>query len=615
MDYRVYIKTPGYSIGASSVIVTGLVPSVTNVILAGIKFKFESDSTDYTVSSNVNSNSSGETTLAFTPTLAITATTDLPLLLQSPRDLTSAIKTQTQAQVAKFAYAMQFEFSGQTVCINDSPQDLRFFNPELGTPAVNGAGQTGTSLNIKNCVKDSIIFRHGESFYIDNIAQQYTVNTSILDTVLNITESPATWYTIADVLKTFDPNIKITVDSSIKDGYIVAWHNFSSTQDLRSFDNLKFQIKSNQALKSGDFMLVLSLRKNCNYMIDYFPIPELTVGNWSDIDYVLPFKDSSVMGEIKSLGILLNTTLLATTQIWLRSIKTTKNNIVSDSSGNAVITLSPAVSSPSNDLVLHRNWSGVGGYFGFDAINESTDLKGNYVEIKLSACDQSVLQLILTNNYIGRLFRAYKLYLTSGQIVSKPIVLHIGYMHGGFEFNSEYSEDDRSKTDTLSGRIQDILSARRKIVGIQTNNESLQLHHPNDKFFKEVPNLVHKAIVWGDTKSDSGGGMCLLATTVFKVVGGLDDCRELKILRDFRDNVLMSFEEGQKLVENYNQNKQSYIDYIESLPNKMTYYNNIYDLVLQAIVAIKKEDYRKAINLYDIIVLPLKYEITYAIIN
>jgi len=188
-------------------------------------------------------------------------------------------------------------------------------------------------------------------------------------------------------------------------------------------------------------------------------------------------------------------------------------------------------------------------------------------------------------------------------------------MHGGFEFNSEYNEDDRSKTDTLSGRIQDILSARRKIVGIQTNSESLQLHYPDDQFFKEVPNLVHKSIVWGDTKSDSGGGMCLLATTVFKVVGGLDDCRELKILRDFRDNVLSLTEDGQLLIKSYNLNKQSYIDYIESCSDKMIRYNLIYDLVLQSIIAINNKDYLKAINLYYDIVLPLTYEIIYTIVN
>jgi len=615
MDYRIYIKSPGYIIGVSSVIVTGLLPNVVDVIISGIKFKFESDNTEYIISSNTNSDSNGEAEIFFTPTLTINVATNLPLLLQSPRDLTSPVKTQTQSQVAKFAYAMQFEFSGQTVCINDSPQDLRFFNPELGTPAVNGSSQTGTSLNIKNCEKDSIIFKNGEKFYIDTIAQQYTVDTSLLNTSIDITESTTNWYTIADVLKILDTNIKITVDSSIKNGYIVAWHNFSSPQDLKSFDNLKFQIKSDKVLKSGDFMLVLSTRKDCNYIIDYFPIPELEINTWSSVDYILPFKNSSVMGEIKSLGILLNTTALATTQIWLKNIKITKNNICSDLSGNAVVTLSPAVASPSNNLQLHRNWSGVGGYFGFDSINESTDLKGNYVEIKLSACDQNVLQLLLTNNYIGRLFRAYKLYITSGQIVSKPVVLHIGYMHGGFEFNSEYNEDDRSKTDTLSGRIQDILSARRKIVGIQTNSESLQLHYPDDQFFKEVPNLVHKSIVWGDTKSDSGGGMCLLATTVFKVVGGLDDCRELKILRDFRDNVLSLTEDGQLLIKSYNLNKQSYIDYIESCSDKMIRYNLIYDLVLQSIIAINNKDYLKAINLYYDIVLPLTYEIIYTIVN
>jgi len=106
-----------------------------------------------------------------------------------------------------------------------------------------------------------------------------------------------------------------------------------------------------------------------------------------------------------------------------------------------------------------------------------------------------------------------------------------------------------------------------------------------------------------------------LATTVFKVVGGLDDCSELKILRDFRDNVLSLTEGGQLLIKSYNLNKQSYVDYIESCSDKMGIYNFIYDLVLQAIVAIINKDYLKAINLYYGIVLPLKYEIAYTIVN
>ena len=54
MDYRIYIKSPGYIIGVSSVIVTGLLPNVVDVIISGIKFKFESDNTEYIISSNTN---------------------------------------------------------------------------------------------------------------------------------------------------------------------------------------------------------------------------------------------------------------------------------------------------------------------------------------------------------------------------------------------------------------------------------------------------------------------------------------------------------------------------------------------------------------------------------
>ena len=111
----------------------------------------------------------------------------------------------------------------------------------------------------------------------------------------------------------------------------------------------------------------------------------------------------------------------------------------------------------------------------------------------------------------------------------------------------------------------------------------------------------------GNDKSDDK--RCYLTTTCVYYKGMSDDCIELQILRDYRDNYLKTFEEGRKDVYEYYDVAPDIIKAIGLQPDAKEIWEDIYtNLVCKCVELIKEEKYPEAHSHYkNFVIKLLKY--------
>lgn len=109
-----------------------------------------------------------------------------------------------------------------------------------------------------------------------------------------------------------------------------------------------------------------------------------------------------------------------------------------------------------------------------------------------------------------------------------------------------------------------------------------------------------------ERRLSSGGSGCFLTTACCQYKGLSDDCTELTILRDFRDNVLMQNGEERNLVEEYYRIAPELVERIEQQPDARDIYEQIYTKIQQIIDQINRDDYDSAINCYKNMVYTLQ---------
>jgi hypothetical protein len=81
-------------------------------------------------------------------------------------------------------------------------------------------------------------------------------------------------------------------------------------------------------------------------------------------------------------------------------------------------------------------------------------------------------------------------------------------------------------------------------------------------------------------------------------MGFPDDCRELTILRQFRDDVLKASPEGLALVDEYYRIAPALVDKINASAEKDKIYHEIYRMILLCIHAIEGKEHNDATRLY-----------------
>lgn len=126
----------------------------------------------------------------------------------------------------------------------------------------------------------------------------------------------------------------------------------------------------------------------------------------------------------------------------------------------------------------------------------------------------------------------------------------------------------------------------------------LQLHHkitPGDQTF---PAKARGVTTWEDGSKGCGGG-CFITTACVKYLGLGDDCHELTVLRKFRDEFMLSHENGIKLAELYYSTAPEIVERLESLENSETVFKILYtDYIVPSVSAIESGNNELALSIY-----------------
>lgn len=615
--FRPSIKTTALA-GASAISTKGWPASYADALLSGETIAIEhtdNATVEYTISSNYTSNSSGEISITISPALTYDAIADDPIQVPNRRKLSTAMRTAIAAESSTIAHFMEFQFSGGSVLLNTSAQNIPMMNPDLGTPLVNGASQTGTSLVTDGWIPSAKVFRDGDVFTVNDVS--YTCDVAS-DTVgvdncesgwqlFNRTRESITLSHVSSPAVSGN-SVKMVVQTGVRKKRLIGYRDLDSAQDISAYECVQFSVRSNVATNAGDFMLVFSTKKICKNSIEYFPFPALVADTWTTVD--TEFYNPEVLTSINSVGVMVFGNLAATTTIYVDRIRVYTKWIKTNASGQATIKVTPTISpSPANDTPLLRTWTGFGGNLYFEQVDETSDLKANRTTIVLSGVDQSIISILLSQHYVGRYAKTYRAHFNGGQVISEPLFLYWGYMNGGFQVKETRGEDveDAEKTVEITADIQDEISVLDVARGIQTNPSSLQSYFPDDGGFDGIADLVEATVVWGKFDAPSGGGMCVLATACFKYKGLRDDCRELQVLRKFRDEILSKTPEGQELIAGYYKVVNRIVMEIGE-DERYDLYESIYKDIQEAVAFIEAGDKENAVQKYYDIINPLKEE-------
>lgn len=127
-----------------------------------------------------------------------------------------------------------------------------------------------------------------------------------------------------------------------------------------------------------------------------------------------------------------------------------------------------------------------------------------------------------------------------------------------------------------------------------------------DIYYKYCRNYDYSdcAIYQQKTSSDSS---CYLTTACIKAKKLSDDCFELTTLRWFRDNYLMSFEQGKQDIEHYYEIAPKIVAAIERTQHSGTTFHYIYnEVVLPCVDLICNKQYEEAYKKYKGVALELE---------
>ncbi len=145
-------------------------------------------------------------------------------------------------------------------------------------------------------------------------------------------------------------------------------------------------------------------------------------------------------------------------------------------------------------------WSAMGGLLTIGAVEEKPDLAGSGMDLTVSGVDQTVLALILGDQYRGRLARAYEVMIgDDGHVVGLPLLTCKGRMNGSWKVRQHRAQRTGASTVTISTKITDLAADLEHVSGIQMNEGSHQLYYAGDTGLANVVTLANRVVYWTGT--------------------------------------------------------------------------------------------------------------------
>jgi len=152
-----------------------------------------------------------------------------------------------------------------------------------------------------------------------------------------------------------------------------------------------------------------------------------------------------------------------------------------------------------------ETWTALGGALIFSQISETSDRRGQGVQLTLSGVDQTIVNLLLTYNIRGREAKIYLAHIdTDGTIIADPYPIFIGYLNERWDIKEKRGTGD--DTVTVTTRIVSTLAALQLSNPVRANiyshREMIRRSGATsaalgDTFFTFLPKLLGKPIFWG----------------------------------------------------------------------------------------------------------------------
>ncbi|MDD6616567.1 MAG: hypothetical protein PUF13_10770 [Lachnospiraceae bacterium] len=98
---------------------------------------------------------------------------------------------------------------------------------------------------------------------------------------------------------------------------------------------------------------------------------------------------------------------------------------------------------------------------------------------------------------------------------------------------------------------------------------------------REFPKTNLHAACYQEIEQGFHKKFCYITTAACQVLGKPDDCRELTVLREYRDTYLASLPEGEKIIRRYYDVAPSIVKHINQQQDSETVYQNIWKIYLQ----------------------------------
>lgn len=127
----------------------------------------------------------------------------------------------------------------------------------------------------------------------------------------------------------------------------------------------------------------------------------------------------------------------------------------------------------------------------------------------------------------------------------------------------------------------------------------------SDIYYKYCRNYDYKDCPIYKHENSSGG--CFLTSACTAAHGLPDDCHELTVLRNYRDNWLKHQNDGVTLIAHYYEVAPKIVEAIDKLENRLEIYDDLYfNLVIPCVELIEKGQNEEALELYRNVTLKLE---------
>jgi len=129
-------------------------------------------------------------------------------------------------------------------------------------------------------------------------------------------------------------------------------------------------------------------------------------------------------------------------------------------------------------------------FLGSSEVQENADVAVNTLTVKFSGADQTIISLLLNNNYMNKVAKVYRGFLNDSQaLIADPFLLFDGRI-------SNFTLEENATTSSVNIVISSHWADFEKISGRRTAENSQKLYFPNDKGMEFASKTAQK-IKWG----------------------------------------------------------------------------------------------------------------------